>query len=356
MVHYAEAGGCRRAHLLRYFGEEYPQPDCGACDNCLSPRDTYDGTLDAQKLLSCVYRVRERSGFDFGLNHIVEVLTGADTEGVRQWGHQTVSTYGIGAEHTRPEWKAIGRELIRLGYLRQVAEKFNVVQLTDEGRAVLRQRQPVRLTRPVQAPASAAHAVGEIACDETLFERLRQLRKRLADERGVPPYIVFSDVALRLMAREYPRTEAQFLRISGVGTKKLREFGSVFRAEIVNHLREHPRQMFADDSFAPAAPGLAGLNDTARDSLRRFRAGRSVEDIAQERGLAASTIYGHLAAALEAGEPLDLSRLLSAEDRRVIDAALDRLGSGSLSLVREALGNRFDYGLLRLCRAARGRH
>src|SRR6266545_1394444 len=110
-VHYAEISTCRRSALLAYFGEEFPAANCGGCDNCLSPRDRYDGTLAAQKLLSCVYRIRERSRFDLGLNHAIEVLAGADTEKIRKWRHDQLSTYGIGKEHTRAEWQAIDRPL-----------------------------------------------------------------------------------------------------------------------------------------------------------------------------------------------------------------------------------------------------
>ena len=140
MVHYAECSGCRRNELLGYFGETSEQENCEGCDNCLSPRQTFDGTIAAQKFLSCVYRVREKTRFGVGLNHIVEVLTGAETEKIRRWGHEQLSTYGIGTEHNRPEWGAIGRELVRLGYLRQTSEKFSVLELTPEGLAALRQR------------------------------------------------------------------------------------------------------------------------------------------------------------------------------------------------------------------------
>jgi ATP-dependent DNA helicase RecQ len=254
IVHYAESGGCRRAELLRYFGETYPADNCGGCDNCLSPRATFDGTLAAQKLLSCVFRIRQRSRFGTGLNHVVEVLTGADTDKIRKWGHEQLSTFGIGGEHSRAEWQAIGRELVRLGHLRQTPGKFSTLELTDEGVAALRERKKIVLTTPMTAPPSAPEKMpraGAIACDEELFERLRKLRKALADQRFVPAYIVFSDVALRQMARYYPATNAEFSRISGVGEKKLQEFGAVFLAEIAAHLQSHPRQMFADDSFQP---------------------------------------------------------------------------------------------------------
>ena len=274
MVHYAECAGCRRRELLAYFGEEFggvsPESgrdalprvqgdrqvgptesiNCGACDNCLSPRATFDGTLAAQKFLSCVYRIRENTWFGVGLNHVIEVLTGADTEKVRKWNHEQLSTYGIGTEHSRPEWAAIGRELIRLGHLRQTSGKFSVLELTDDGLAALKQRRKVTLTKPVTAPEPKVHRAGEIACDEVLFDRLRKLRRQLADERNVPAYIVFSDVSLRQMARDYPAGEREFARISGVGEKKLREFGDAFLAEITAHLENNPRQIFADDSFA----------------------------------------------------------------------------------------------------------
>jgi ATP-dependent DNA helicase RecQ len=287
-----------------------------------------------------------------GLNHVVEVLVGADTEKIRKWSHHQLSTYGIGRDLARAEWGAIGRELIRLGLAKQDAQKFNVVELTPQGRAALSARRPIQLTRPMKVPARREHAVGEIACDEGLFERLRTLRKRLADERGVPSYIVFSDVALRQMARTYPSTDAEFTRISGVGQVKLRDFGAAFLAEIAAFLSHHPRQIFADESFNAAAPRrVRSLNDTTRETLRQFRAGRSLGEIAAARSLVLGTLYGHLANAVEAGEIIDLNRILSAEEQRAIREAFAQFGFGNLVGVNEALGARFDVSLLRLCRS-----
>jgi ATP-dependent DNA helicase RecQ len=357
MVHYAECANCRRTELLAYFGEEFSADGCGACDNCLSPRATFDGTLAAQKFLSCVFRIREKNGFGVGLNHVVEVLTGADTEKIRKWEHAQLSTFGIGKEHSRPEWAAIGRELIRLGYVRQTTDKFSVLELTNNGAAILKSRATVKLTKPAVAPETKIHHVGEITCDESLFERLRELRKKLADERDVPAYIIFSDVALRQMARNYPETENDFTRISGVGEKKLREFGEVFLNEIALHLATNPRQIFAEESFtAPQPVRKIGLNDTTRETLRRFRAGESVEQIAAARGFAASTIYGHLATAIEAGETIDVNELLDAEAQEQIAAAFKKFGFGNIGGARESLGKKFDYGLFRIYRAAKTRN
>ena len=256
MVELAESAECRRAALLRYFGEHYGEPNCDGCDNCLTPRATYDGTVEAQKFLSCVYRLREKSGIDFGVNQVAEVLTGALTEKVLKWDHQLVSTYGIGKEHRRAEWILIGRELVRLGYLRQLPEKFNVLQVTDEGRRALKQRAPIVMAKPITPPKpeklagekkyrSRAAGVGGIDCDEKLFDQLRRLRKRIADERSLPAYIIFSDVSLRQMARHYPTTEAEFARINGVGERKLADFGRVFMDSISRYLSSNPRKIFS---------------------------------------------------------------------------------------------------------------
>ncbi|MCI0537431.1 MAG: RecQ family ATP-dependent DNA helicase [Verrucomicrobiales bacterium] len=328
------------------------ETNCGACDNCLSPRETWDGTIAAQKLLSCVYRIKEKSGFGVGINHVVEVLSGADTDKVRKWGHNTISTYGIGAEHSRAAWAAIARELVRLGYLRQNADKFQILELTPEGVATLKTRRKVMLTRPVSAPEPAKHRAGEIACDEALFAILRQLRKQLADERGVPPYIIFSDVALRQMACDYPGNEAEFARISGVGEKKLHEFGKVFMDAIGRHLQSNARQIFADDSFVvPNEARRSALTLTVLDSLNQLRAGRSVEEIARSRSLVPNTIYGHLAAAIEAGERVDVNQILTAEAQREIEAAFARHGLANLGGAVESLGGRYSYGQLRVYRA-----
>ena len=242
MVHFAETSDCRRRSLLDYFSESFTDDNCGACDNCLEPRETFDGTEAAQKFLACIYRIRERSGFGFGLNHVVEVLTGADTEAIRKWGHDQVSTHGIGDEFGRDEWKAIGRELMRLGLAQLTSGRMSVVELTPEGREWLRSREPLELTRPVVAKPKSrekrirSERAGEIECDEMLFERLRELRLELAVKEGVPPYMIFGDVALREMARDCPATLAAFGLISGVGEKKKSKFGKLFISEIAAYL------------------------------------------------------------------------------------------------------------------------
>lgn len=244
MVHYAETRDCRRRTLLAYFSESFADENCGGCDNCLDPKETFDGTVAAQKFLACLYRIRERSGFGFGLNHVVEVLTGANTEAIRKWGHDQVSTYGIGDEFGRDEWKVIGRELMRLGLAQLTSGRMSVVELTQAGRDWLGSREPIELTRPTVAkPKSSAarsrsERAGEIQCDEMLFQRLRELRMELAAKRGLPAYMIFGDVALREMARDCPNTLEAFSLTSGVGEKKQAEYGEQFLSEIAAYLAE----------------------------------------------------------------------------------------------------------------------
>lgn len=247
MVGYAETRDCRRATLLNYFAETFEAIPCDGCDNCLEPRATFDGTIAAQKFLSCVHRVFTAQGFGFGLNHIADVLIGAGNEQIARRQHDRLSTFGIGQDLAREEWQTIGRELVRLGLVEAAPGKFATLRVTELGMTTLRERRSVTLTKgtaPAPRKKSRRARAGEIECDEELFDRLRDLRRKLADERTVPAYVIFSDTALREMARAYPLSRADFARISGVGQQKLRSFSEAFLAEIKAYLADHTQKVF----------------------------------------------------------------------------------------------------------------
>jgi ATP-dependent DNA helicase RecQ len=358
MVHYAETRECRRMTLLRYFGEEFAEPSCDGCDNCLTPRETFDGTIHAQKFLSCVHRILAKSGFGFGLNHVVDVLRGADTEAIRQRSHNELSTYGIGHDLKRESWQAIGRELLRLGLVECAPGRFATLSLTPAGLETLRTRTAVTLTKQVDVAEKAARSrIGAIACDEMLFEQLRELRRRLADERDVPAYVIFSDVTLREMARNYPTTESDFRRIPGVGEQKLKDFAEPFLAEIKDYLAANPRRKFTDDvDFSLNAQRRHHLNDSESETLRRFQRGETVEEIARARGFVRSTIYSHLLAAIESGKlPQARERFFTPAQEKEIAAAFRQVGDGTLVDVSALLGGKYDIGLLRIFRETRNR-
>ncbi len=360
MIHFAESNACRRKELLAYFSENYLPSNCGGCDNCLSPRETYDGTFLAQKFLSCVFRVREKSGFAVGLNHLVDILTGQAGEKIQKWGHDQLSTYGIGKDQTRSDWATIGRELIRLGYASQNAAHYNTLELTTQGRSLLRERRPVFLTKPLCTPPQEAQKparTGGIPCDEKLFEQLRSLRKQLADQRNVPAYVVFSDAALRDMARIYPTDEREFATVNGVGAAKLRDFSNVFTAEVTRFLRENPRQDFSKHSSEapnprsqePTSPG--SIHESAEATWQQFRRGASVQTIAEERALSERTVYEHLVRGIQSGESIDLGRFLTSEQQQEVISAFANLGLERLAPVRENLGGRYDFETLKIVRA-----
>ncbi|UCH90848.1 MAG: DNA helicase RecQ [Nitrospirota bacterium] len=360
MVQYAECPTCRRVELLTYFGEEYTSTNCEGCDNCLSPRDTFDGTEIAETLLSCIETIYDTSGFRVGLNHVIAVLTGANTEKIRRWRHNQLPMYGQGKPHSRPAWAAMARELIRLGYLRQATEAFSVLEITEKGQAFTQERHTIMLTKPINGPLPKTQPAEGLAHDEPLFDRLRQLRKTLADERDVPAYVIFSDVALRQMAQNYPTNDQEFLRISGVGSRKLEEFGAAFLTAIAEYLEHNPRQNFAKTRTVPSpripAPGkLKPLSGTIQKTLHLFQRGFSVEHIATQRGLAVGTIYGHLEQAIQAGESVDINQLMTAEQQAHIASAFAQTGFGNLTGAKELLGDLYDYGQLRLFRAIQGK-
>ncbi len=229
MVGFAQSQTCRRRVLLGYLGEQM-DVDCGNCDICLDPPERYDATEAARKVLSCVYRV----GQSFGIKHVVDVLRGADNERIRKFDHERLSTYGIGMEYSSAEWLSIVRQLIHRGYLIQDIATFSVLKLTPQALRLLRAEETLELARPrvQEKPARKKRKSGPVAelneDDSRLFETLRELRKQMAAEQGVPPYIIFGDAALLEMSRERPASDVEFLDINGVGQVKLERHGSVF--------------------------------------------------------------------------------------------------------------------------------
>ncbi|MCW2488246.1 ATP-dependent DNA helicase RecQ [Candidatus Symbiopectobacterium sp. NZEC127] len=230
---FAEAQTCRRLVLLNYFGEGRHAP-CGNCDICLDPPKRYDGLVDAQKALSCVYRVGQR----FGLGYVVEVLRGANNQRIREWGHDKLPVYGIGREQSHEHWVSVLRQLIHLGFLTQNIALHSAVQLTESARPVLRGEIPLQLAVPrvinLKPKANQKSYTG--LYDRKLFAKLRKLRKAIADEGDIPPYVVFSDATLLEMADRLPVTASELLTINGVGQRKLERFGTPFMSLIREHL------------------------------------------------------------------------------------------------------------------------
>ena len=377
LVAFARSTGCRRHALLAYFGDRPESANCGGCDNCLgeaspnargcgssdlptrSPNTARsdsvldrrapvtagppeDRTEDARRFLACLDDIASQSGFSVGVMHAADVLFGSVSAKVQRFGHEKLETYGSGRLNSKPEWTHVGKELVRLGYLQQRQDGLPVLSITDSGRTLLAGHGSVAM------PARVQHSSGEH--DATLFDRLRRLRTRLAAEQGAPAYVIFSDAALQQMSRAYPTTPDAFRQISGVGQRKLSELGPAFMREIEEHLKSNSRETFGQGT-PPAV--REPLGDSEYDTLRRFRAGQTVADIARERGVKETTVLGHLSAAADCGEELPLDPFVPLESQPEVAAAFEDLGWVNLTGVHERLGGRYDYAALCIYRAQR---
>ncbi len=238
MMGLAEAQTCRRRVLLNYFSENL-EDDCGNCDTCLNPPETFDGTIAAQKALSCIYRVQQK----FGIKHIIDILRGSENQRITQFRHHELSTYGIGTEYSNSEWTSIIRQLIHRGYLEQDITHYSTLKLTPQCKELLQGKECIILAKPritlAQPKKAATKSKAKVELskplDQHLFDRLRQLRKTLADQANVPPYYIFSDATLIEMSTKKPNDEPSFLSIHGVGNHKLSTYGKVFMDEIASY-------------------------------------------------------------------------------------------------------------------------
>jgi len=236
VLNYAESTECRRTIQLRYFGEAFPGA-CGACDNCCEPRETKDWTVEAQQLLSCVARLIQRRE-RYGAAYLIEILRGGESTRLIDRGHQSLSVYGIGKSRSVEEWRHLVRSLTHQGLVDETQDGYPVLLLNAKSWEVLRGDRRVEIAeapKPARARKSASAAAPTTAGDYELFEALRALRKKLADQNGLPPYVIFHDSALREMAQQKPATIAEFAMIPGVGQTKLLRYGEPF----IDAIREH---------------------------------------------------------------------------------------------------------------------
>lgn len=235
MLGLCEITSCRRQVLLNYFDDVLPEP-CGNCDNCLEPVDTWDGTEAARMALSAVYRTGQR----FGVKHVVDVLLGAETDKITQYGHDQLPTYGIGKTLDDNQWSSVFRQLVARGYLCVDVERFGALRLEEKCRPLLRGEEPIELRRDIKKKEAKRLTKKFLPedMDAALWEVLRECRRGLADEQGIPPYIIFHDRTLQEMCVTVPQNMEQFSQLGGVGERKLEKYGPGFLQAINNHLAD----------------------------------------------------------------------------------------------------------------------
>ena len=346
MLALCELTSCRRQSLLAYFDDKLDKP-CGNCDTCLNPPETWNGTEAAQKALSCIVRTGQR----FGVNYVIDVLTGEENERIEKFGHDKLSTYGIGKDISNSEWRGVFRQLIALGYLDVDLEGYGGLRLNEQARPLLRGEINLQLRHQLKSETNKSGKKSKKASalrlvDEALFNALRDQRTAIAKELGMPPYIIFHDSTLQEMANSRPDSLDAMRYISGVGEQKLKKYGQ----EFLDIIHAHPLPEMLDNNFS----------DTVNETLMLFSSGNAPESIAQQRDIKINTIYAHLAEAIGSGliDAREVIKLDDSEYNEIVNA-LEIIDDGEdnppkkkrLKPIFEALDGTYGYEIIKCVQA-----
>lgn len=368
VIEYCEQTDCRRKFILNYFGEEYVFPEdadesnneniksenigCGACDICLQPQEKFDATEIAQKILSCVIKTGNR----FGKKYIIDVLEGKLTEQIVNNRHNALSVFGIVSDFTDKEMKNIIRSLITLNFLQISEGQYPTLSITNKGIKFLKQKESLSISRAREDHSGLYENIPrqEIEFDRALFEKLRILRKQIADEKAVPPFVIFSDASLQEMAHYFPSDKNSFSRIEGVGERKLESFGDAFLEVINNYAKENKilplevprrgeRRIFRIKNLVKV--GRSRYNKTKEMVLQKI----PLPEIAKEEGFTEGTILSHIEKLLEAGEDINIDYLKPPKEKfEIIKTAFEKCGDEKLRPVFDFLGEKYSYDEIKL--------
>ncbi|MGJ5633463.1 DNA helicase RecQ [Nostoc edaphicum] len=342
MIDYAEGTDCRRTIQLGYFGERFPG-NCGNCDNCRHPKPVQDWTIEAMKFLSCVARCKER----FGMLHIIDVLRGAKKDKILQYEHDKLSTYGIGKDRTVDEWRMLGRSLLHQGLIEQTSDGYSVLKLNALSWEVMRKQRTVSLAVTTVQKITWEQGSEKAEVAEILLQKLRSLRKQLADEQSVPPYVIFHDSTLKLMVQVQPQNLTEFAKLSGVGSHKLAQYGEKFITEIRAYRQEKGLQ---NKSVTSVSSPNSSSSYTELQTLQLHQQGLNIAQIAKKRNLSPATVSNHLEKLIEKNQPVDLNQLVPLEHQQKIWQVLEVLGDISLTPIKEQLGESYTFDEIRLVR------
>lgn len=359
LVDYCHTNDCLRKSILQYFGETADFERCGNCGNCLDQSEMVDITLDAQKILSCIYRMKNR----FGLNMVIAVLRGSKNKKVLELGFDKLSTYGILQDQSAESLREIIMTLVAKGYLVVTADEYPVLKLTAAAGGILKGQERVfHKKHLLNIKAAKAKTSGKakppLDCDEALFEELRSLRRRIAQEKGLPPYVIFPDAALKEMAAYFPRTEVEFLKINGVGQARYDHYGAVF-IEAISSFADHnpitirPRPIAAvDDTEARLYMRQRGESEAKLPSWELsydlFTGGMTIADIAKQRDLTETSIVNHLIRCDQEGKAIDWSNCVDDQKEMAIINAIGTVGLEALRPIKEALPESYSYNDIKI--------
>ena len=346
VINYAESSDCRRTIQLSYFGDSFPG-NCGTCDNCCNQKPVEDWTIEAMKFLSCVARCQEK----FGMNHIIDVLRGSKSQKVLQYQHHQLSTYGIGKDRSADEWKKLSRSLLHQGFLDETTDGFPILKLNEKSWEIMKRQRTVQIAIEPQREVAekVRYLAGEV---DSLFAQLRTLRKQIADEQFVPPYVVFADKSLRDMAEKRPQNLREFEEVYGVGSNKRDKYGKVFLEAIRTFCQEQDLPTNAASSDVANLPNLSNVASYSQmQTWELYRQGLTVQGIANARGMSPSTISGHLVELMEMGWEVDINLLVESERQQAIVNAIEVIGDERLKAIYEFLQEVYTFEEIKLVRA-----
>ena len=347
IIDYCNTDKCLRAYILHYFSDTTAQKDgnCGNCGNCNNETEQTDITVEAQKIMSCMKRAGER----FGSGVICSILRGKHTQKIAAMGFDQLSTYGIMKEYSDSTIQELISFLVVKGDLELAGDKYPVLKLNQSSYEVLTGKKSVTIKRAISMQRESSNEINQT--DVALFEILRELRREIAEEENVPPYVVFSDVTLRDMCGKYPTQNNELLAIKGVGAHKLEKYGERFLAAIQDYVEEHEIKVDKSAFYTTQPEHRAKSNksgtDTKRVSYDLFQSGLTVDEIAAQRGFTISTIEGHLLDCYAQGMPMDVSMIVSEEQQAQILDAIEQVGGEKLRPIKEALPEEISYAAIK---------
>lgn len=340
MVDYCNTDSCLRRYILSYFGELYVSEKCDNCGNCTNDIECTNITIETQKILSCIKRTGER----FGSSVITDVLKGSKSEKLRKLGFDKLSTFGLMKEYSKDSIREIIAYLISEGFVDVKGDKYPVLVLNQNSYELLKGEKELLIKRFI-AKEQSREKKADIKADATLFGILRRLRKEIADEKMVPPFVVFSDATLEDMCRKLPTNSEALLNVSGVGKFKLEKYGDMFISTINKYISEN--------SIIPPEIAVTGnerrcskrkdKKDTRLVTYELYTSGKTIEEICKERGLSRITIEGHLVDCLERGLPLDYECFIPKEMEEIIMKAIAANGTERLKPIKDALPDEVSY-------------
>ncbi|MDE8674131.1 MULTISPECIES: DNA helicase RecQ [Priestia] len=335
MVNYCHTEGCLQAYILHYFGESEAH-ECGRCSNCTDDRVEIDVTVDTQKVLSCMIRMGER----FGKMMIAQVLTGSRNKKVVDFGFDKLKTYGVMSDRSAKEVSDFIEYLISEQFILVGQGSFPTLSVAAKGKGVLLGTEKVMRKEQME--------VKQIVQDDELFAHLRSVRKQLADEAGVPPFVIFSDDTLHDMCTKLPVTLEQFATVKGVGEQKQERYGERFTTEIKQFCEDHPDRKREVSAPAPKKARASSKEGSHLMTYELFQQGKSLDEIAEERELSRITIENHLFKCAEEEKEIDWSPFLSDEDEQLILQAASSVGDEKLKPIKEELPENITYFMIKV--------